>query len=838
MSDRWLSLALALVFAGCISSASTPCGDGIVCAPDLVCFHVTSPDEDRCVDRDQIRACDGVPAGMACTLDGVADAGRCYDGVCLLGGCGNGRVDVIDGEVCDDANAITGDRCSASCKSNETCGNGVVDPLVAMGGGEQCDDGATFAFDGCGATCRPETPQWAKVVTTKVPDPREHAAMAYDTARELFVLFGGTKGPAGPLAQLDDTWIYDGHAWQELTPSFSPAPRNGHALAYDAKRDRTVLFGGVGGNPQASSFDDMWQWNGTTWVETPHSATWPSSRVFATMAYDSARDVVVMFGGTHLTTLINLDLDDTWEWDGATWTERTPTNRPPTQTGHAMAYDPSRGVIVMVGQEPANPRAVVWEFDGTTWQRKARAVAPPARDFATVGYDSAQRAIVYAFGQATTVLGDAWSWDGQTWTSVASHDARVNATSASDPIHGQIVVQGGSPDLPTTTWAGSKWTKAALPTVRKRINASMAYDSVRGQLVLFGGAEGPTTLADTLVLGPTLSWSSGPTKEPGARVGAAMTFDPVRREVLLFGGSDAMGPLGDTWSWDGDPTHDWITRPGGPPARTGARMAYDQARDRVVLFGGSTGPIELDDTWEWNGAGWSLLTPPTSPRGRSEHVLAYDPIRKTTVLFGGHDHSTIYDDLWIWDGTTWATPSTGTTRPSPRWAAYLGWNPARGRITLFGGVNAAAFNDTWEWDGTSWSEVLGFNTPPRRAGGVMASAPDGSGVVLFGGLDPGGSLDQLWQLRWDATGPYEVCTGYSDLDGDGLRGCADPDCWSECSPECSPGVSCAASASRCGDGTCDPRETCRTCAADCGACVPICGDLVLDPGEACPGDVP
>jgi cysteine-rich repeat protein len=39
--------------------------------------------------------------------------------------CGDGIVS--DNEVCDDGNTIAGDGCSASCASDESCGNSVVD---------------------------------------------------------------------------------------------------------------------------------------------------------------------------------------------------------------------------------------------------------------------------------------------------------------------------------------------------------------------------------------------------------------------------------------------------------------------------------------------------------------------------------------------------------------------------------------------------------------------------------------------------------------------------------------------------------------------------------------
>jgi cysteine-rich repeat protein len=54
---------------------------------------------------------------------------------CRLPRCGDSVLD--SNEVCDDGNQLSADGCSFDCKSNETCGNGYLDPSQ----GEQCDDG-------------------------------------------------------------------------------------------------------------------------------------------------------------------------------------------------------------------------------------------------------------------------------------------------------------------------------------------------------------------------------------------------------------------------------------------------------------------------------------------------------------------------------------------------------------------------------------------------------------------------------------------------------------------------------------------------------------------------
>ncbi|HSR97924.1 MAG TPA: DUF4215 domain-containing protein, partial [Kofleriaceae bacterium] len=64
--------------------------------------------------------------------------------------CGNLILDIAAGEVCDDGNHVSGDGCRADCRSTESCGNRIIDVAV----GEICDDGNHAAHDGCSADCK------------------------------------------------------------------------------------------------------------------------------------------------------------------------------------------------------------------------------------------------------------------------------------------------------------------------------------------------------------------------------------------------------------------------------------------------------------------------------------------------------------------------------------------------------------------------------------------------------------------------------------------------------------------------------------------------------------
>src|SRR5262249_14435672 len=76
--------------------------------------------------------------------------------------------------------------------------------------------------------------------------------IAMTAAENSIVLFGG--GDAQTFG--GDTWSFDGKHWTQVQ-NIGPAPRGGHALTFDSKRDAVVLFGGTG--PNAAFLGDTWE---------------------------------------------------------------------------------------------------------------------------------------------------------------------------------------------------------------------------------------------------------------------------------------------------------------------------------------------------------------------------------------------------------------------------------------------------------------------------------------------------------------------------------------------------------------------------------------------------
>lgn len=262
---------------------------------------------------------------------------------------------------------------------------------------------------------------WARRTPTTSPAPRTNHSMAYDAARQRVVLFGGTTS--------SDTWEWDGTNWTRRTPATSPPARSNAAMAYDAGRQRIVLFGGIDRVGLGHGLADTWEWDGTTWTERM-SATSPPGRQGHAMAYDAARQRVVVFGGMTWgakpgdLTIVG----DTWEWDGEAWAKRAPPASPSPRMDAAMAYDIARHRVVLFG---GNADAAVtndlWDWDGSTWVRRTTVTAPAARTGAAMATDIARASVVLYGGRSPSRnLGDTWEWDGTGWIQRASPPLDLN----------------------------------------------------------------------------------------------------------------------------------------------------------------------------------------------------------------------------------------------------------------------------------------------------------------------------------------------------------------------------------------------------------------------------
>ena len=122
--------------------------------------------------------------------------------------------------------------------------------------------------------------------------------------RGTCVLFSGAPSPA------QDTWTWDGDAWA-LAASGGPSIsfNQSYAMAYHEALAVSVLV--IGSDPH-SEYCQTAEWNGILWALRAPGG--PLARSGHAVAYDSAREVIVMFGGNR-----EGPNGETWEWDGQEW---------------------------------------------------------------------------------------------------------------------------------------------------------------------------------------------------------------------------------------------------------------------------------------------------------------------------------------------------------------------------------------------------------------------------------------------------------------------------------------------------------------------------------------
>lgn len=226
------------------------------------------------------------------------------------------------------------------------------------------------------------------------PSARELASMAFDPALHRLILFGGQDAERHLL---DHTWAWNGRVWIQQQGGTAPPRREAAAFAY-AGNGALLLFGGTGyaSSPPAPStttttlspnqsdnapqvaLADTWTWNGS-WQPAPGG---PSARSGASLSWDQANGTAVLFGGesTPAAEAVPRLLDDTWTWNGSSWSHAKPAASPPARFGAVSDFlGPAGGPLLTGGSGPNGDLADAWAWTGTTWVQAAVAGSPPPR---------------------------------------------------------------------------------------------------------------------------------------------------------------------------------------------------------------------------------------------------------------------------------------------------------------------------------------------------------------------------------------------------------------------------------------------------------------------------
>ena len=187
------------------------------------------------------------------------------------------------------------------------------------------------------------------------PRPRAEASMAYDERRHRLVLFGGYYKIDSLSTRLADTWEWDGRSWTLVADS-GPTGRNNAAMVYDPARGVTVLFGGSDGTASG----ETWEWDGNRWSR---SAPPTDPRYNTVMWYDVASRRLIRFGGW----FSGQRWGDTWAYQDGRWTRLDVSGPSPRNHASVAYDYASDRAILLGGHDGDHVFGDLWAWSGTRW---------------------------------------------------------------------------------------------------------------------------------------------------------------------------------------------------------------------------------------------------------------------------------------------------------------------------------------------------------------------------------------------------------------------------------------------------------------------------------------
>ncbi len=215
------------------------------------------------------------------------------------------------------------------------------------------------------------TNTWQNMQPATAPSMRWGSRMTYDTESDRVILFGGSD--ANTSETLNDTWAYDydSNTWVDLQPTGDISPYHFFDMVYDPAIDRILLFGGT------RLVDGVWTTQNDTWAFDYNTNTWtdrqpavsPSPRAYHSMAYDAKTDQIISFGGILSDEAWPNEptLGETWAYSYAanTWRQITPKEAPAARAWQTMIG--TKNETILFGGGPSR-----WTYTAETWSFNAR----------------------------------------------------------------------------------------------------------------------------------------------------------------------------------------------------------------------------------------------------------------------------------------------------------------------------------------------------------------------------------------------------------------------------------------------------------------------------------
>ena len=255
---------------------------------------------------------------------------------------------------------------------------------------------------------------WTNMTTASFPSGRYGHQAAYHSGADRIIMFSG----ATDAEHFNETWSYDydSNTWTDLNPSTMPPLRRYGAMAYDSESDKIILFGGVLATGGTTGDTWAYDYDTNTW-ENMNPVSAPSSRFYSLMAYDSESDRIILFSGvtTHIYT-------DTWAYD---YNTNTWENMHPEEHGNhgsaAMAYNTALDACVIFGgtlnfdETLLKNETWMYDYNSNTWTNVSTDTCPSERSRAFLAYDIDSNVTVLhggmEVGRYNSIQNDTWVLD-------------------------------------------------------------------------------------------------------------------------------------------------------------------------------------------------------------------------------------------------------------------------------------------------------------------------------------------------------------------------------------------------------------------------------------------
>jgi len=190
-------------------------------------------------------------------------------------------------------------------------------------------------------------------------------------------MFGGRWGETGSddgeFIAYDELWTFDPRtrSWEELSPEGdSPPARVNFSMAWDSTREVLWIWGGsIVQNGAFHSANDLWKYDpgSNRWSEVRVDSPAPEARLYHSLVYDPKRDELVLYGGTDESFAPS---EGVWglALETLSWSrlDAGPSERPDVRYWQGMVLDRAHDRLVMMGGHDntnLGNRNDWWSFD-------------------------------------------------------------------------------------------------------------------------------------------------------------------------------------------------------------------------------------------------------------------------------------------------------------------------------------------------------------------------------------------------------------------------------------------------------------------------------------------